>query len=224
MQPLHEQPPDEQRQPAIPAAAAAAPLLPPPQALVQQLLPLAQPADEVPAAPVALAVPAPAPHKPAAVLESFICPITQVLGVVGVLAGCLAALPTSICMHGATAWACRDPGSSSMRSWACHSLSVPADRHTRSSHLLICSLFAPRPPYWPKQEPMREPVVAPDGHTYERSAILAWIERQVAAGRPPRSPFTNEPLPTPCGLVPNHVVRSAMQELLGAAEAATSTR
>lgn len=68
---------------------------------------------------------------------------------------------------------------------------------------------------------MRDPVVAPDGHTYERSAIQAWLERCAAEGRPPRSPLTNEPLEG-AGLVPNRVVRAAMQELLGAATAAGS--
>ena len=66
---------------------------------------------------------------------------------------------------------------------------------------------------------MRDPVVAADGHTYERAAIAAWIERQAAAGRPPRSPMTNERL-AGAALVPNHVVKAAVRELLGPAAAA----
>lgn len=53
---------------------------------------------------------------------------------------------------------------------------------------------------------MVDPVVAADGHTYERSAIHHWL--QVA--RVPRSPMTNQVM-QPI-LVPNHVIRSAIME------------
>lgn len=71
---------------------------------------------------------------------------------------------------------------------------------------------------------MREPVVAADGFTYERSAIEAWRQaseaRAAAAGLDPatapvRSPLTNEPL-AHATLTPNRFVRSAIQDMLAA--------
>lgn len=53
---------------------------------------------------------------------------------------------------------------------------------------------------------MSDPVVAPDGFTYERSAIAQWL--QVA--RACRSPMTNQPM-EPI-LVPNHSLRSSILE------------
>ncbi len=59
-----------------------------------------------------------------------------------------------------------------------------------------------------------DPVVAPDGHTYEKAAI----ERHVAGagqgpGQRPRSPMTNEPLGArPIRLVPNHAMKSQAVE------------
>ncbi|PSC67696.1 sel1 domain repeat-containing [Micractinium conductrix] len=56
-------------------------------------------------------------------------------------------------------------------------------------------------------KPMRDPVTAADGHTYERAAIEAWFAKERAAGRKPRSPLTDEPLGSTT-LRPNHLVRS----------------
>jgi hypothetical protein len=49
---------------------------------------------------------------------------------------------------------------------------------------------------------MRDPVVASDGHTYEREAIEAWLRRDHR-----KSPMTNETLSS-TALVPNHNLRS----------------
>lgn len=54
-------------------------------------------------------------------------------------------------------------------------------------------------------ELMRVPVVAADGHTYERSEISAWLQRQTT------SPLTNLPLPTHT-LVPNIALQKAIEE------------
>ena len=45
-----------------------------------------------------------------------------------------------------------------------------------------------------------DPVIAEDGHTYERSAIIDWIQRNST------SPLTRETI-TIAGLRPNHIVR-----------------
>jgi very-short-patch-repair endonuclease len=58
------------------------------------------------------------------------------------------------------------------------------------------------------QEIMEWPVVAMDGHTYERAYIEDWLRR----GRL-TSPTTNEPLPSAL-LIPNHSVRSEIQRFL----------
>ncbi|MEW5312212.1 MAG: hypothetical protein WDW38_003859 [Sanguina aurantia] len=49
-----------------------------------------------------------------------------------------------------------------------------------------------------------DPVIAADGHTYERSAIVKWLAQKDT------SPCTNEPLPSK-RLVPNNLVRSLIQ-------------
>ena len=55
------------------------------------------------------------------------------------------------------------------------------------------------------QELMSDPVIATDGHTYERKAILQWIERKAT------SPKTGEPLTTP-QVFPNHLIRGMILE------------
>lgn len=65
------------------------------------------------------------------------------------------------------------------------------------------------------QEPMRDPVVAADGHTYERSAIVRWLQTS------DKSPLTGSVLPHK-NLVPNYMLLSSVQELATAA-AATAT-
>lgn len=55
---------------------------------------------------------------------------------------------------------------------------------------------------------MQDPVVAADGFTYESEALKGWLE----CGHD-TSPMTNLKLPH-CDLVPNHTLRSAIQEWL----------
>ena len=59
----------------------------------------------------------------------------------------------------------------------------------------ICSITA---------EMMTDPVIAADGHTYERRAIEAWFSRART------SPVTNEPLEH-LHLIPAHTIRSLIQ-------------
>ncbi len=54
-------------------------------------------------------------------------------------------------------------------------------------------------------EPMRDPVVAADGHTYERSAIYRWLQTS------DKSPLTGSVL-VHKELVPNYVLLSSLQE------------
>jgi hypothetical protein len=60
---------------------------------------------------------------------------------------------------------------------------------------------------------MREPVVAADGHTYERSAIARWLSTS------DKSPLTGSVLPHK-NLVPNYMLLSSLQE---AVQAPTTT-
>jgi len=53
------------------------------------------------------------------------------------------------------------------------------------------------------QKLMEEPVIAADGHTYERSAMKHWLQQHDT------SPVTHLPLPHK-RLVPNVVIRSAI--------------
>lgn len=55
---------------------------------------------------------------------------------------------------------------------------------------------------------MQDPVVAADGYTYEAEAIKGWLE----SGND-KSPMTDQKL-TNNVLVPNHVLRSAIQDWL----------
>ena len=54
---------------------------------------------------------------------------------------------------------------------------------------------------------MRDPVLAMDGHTYERSEIERWLADHQT------SPKTNEALPSK-KLYPNHAVKSMVQDYL----------
>ncbi|KAH8053199.1 hypothetical protein JL721_10709 [Aureococcus anophagefferens] len=56
-------------------------------------------------------------------------------------------------------------------------------------------------------ELMKQPVIACDGHTYERCAIQQWLERAKT------SPVTNEQLRTP-DLIPNHAMKAMIAEFL----------
>ena len=51
-------------------------------------------------------------------------------------------------------------------------------------------------------------MVAADGFTYEREAILKWFEQSK------RSPMTNQELPN-LDLKPNHAIKSILQSLVG---------
>ena len=58
------------------------------------------------------------------------------------------------------------------------------------------------------QEVMQDPHVAADGFTYEAEALRGWLD----SGHD-TSPMTNVKLEH-CNLVPNHALRSAIQEWL----------
>jgi hypothetical protein len=66
------------------------------------------------------------------------------------------------------------------------------------SELLCCPIT---------HEVFKDPVVAADGITYERSAITGWLTTHDT------SPMTNTPLPN-CELHPNNLVRTLIEELL----------
>jgi hypothetical protein len=53
---------------------------------------------------------------------------------------------------------------------------------------------------------MTDPVIAPDGHTYERSAIENWLKINKT------SPVTNLPLSSN-NLIPNIALRSTIEEM-----------
>jgi hypothetical protein len=55
---------------------------------------------------------------------------------------------------------------------------------------------------------LRDPVIASDGQTYERSAIEGWF--QTLGGGPPRSPVTGQLMPS-AALLPNLAVRDLVQ-------------
>jgi hypothetical protein len=55
-------------------------------------------------------------------------------------------------------------------------------------------------------EPMRDPVVAADGHTYERKAIARWLKSS------DKSPLTGSVL-THKNLVSNYMLLSSLQEI-----------
>eukprot|EP00927_Polykrikos_kofoidii_P069524 TRINITY_DN6503_c0_g1_i2.p1 TRINITY_DN6503_c0_g1~~TRINITY_DN6503_c0_g1_i2.p1 ORF type:complete len:568 (-),score=115.53 TRINITY_DN6503_c0_g1_i2:16-1656(-) len=64
------------------------------------------------------------------------------------------------------------------------------------------------------QSLMVDPVVASDGHTYDRPNIEEWFGREAAEGRTqPKSPLTREPLPD-ARLVPNLVLRRTLERLV----------
>ena len=65
------------------------------------------------------------------------------------------------------------------------------------------------------QETMVDPVMAADGHSYEKEAITQWLAAST------KSPVTGLPLPHTT-LVPNHALRNAIQEGLAARAAAAA--
>lgn len=60
------------------------------------------------------------------------------------------------------------------------------------------------------QQLMCDPVVAADGHTYERSAIESWFRVRAADDEPPTSPATGAVLPS-AALLPNYALRIAIE-------------
>ncbi|KAL1830289.1 hypothetical protein ACET3Z_008701 [Daucus carota] len=79
------------------------------------------------------------------------------------------------------------------------SIRYGSEDHVQIPQFYICPIF---------QEIMHEPVVAADGYTYEAEAIKGWLE----SGND-TSPTTDQKLANDV-LVPNHVLRSAIQEWL----------
>lgn len=77
----------------------------------------------------------------------------------------------------------------------------PRKGRRKSRQMIPSSLFGPI-----TQAVMRDPVIAADGHTYERSAIERWLLEHDT------SPLTNEQLAYKW-LRPNHVLRSVITEL-----------
>lgn len=74
------------------------------------------------------------------------------------------------------------------------------------SHATLSQLRCPL-----SKQPIEQPVVAADGHTYERSAIEAWVSSQLAARQQPCSPITGQPL-AHTQLCPNHFMRSVLAD------------
>ncbi|KAK1369642.1 hypothetical protein POM88_035734 [Heracleum sosnowskyi] len=74
-----------------------------------------------------------------------------------------------------------------------------SEDHFQIPQFYMCPIF---------QEIMQEPVVASDGYTYETEAIKGWLERGNDT-----SPMTDQKLANDI-LIPNHALRSAIQEWL----------
>ena len=53
---------------------------------------------------------------------------------------------------------------------------------------------------------MSDPLIAPDGHSYERRWIVRWLSKKHT------SPVTGEAMPFPM-LIPNHALRETIHEL-----------
>jgi WD40 repeat protein len=63
------------------------------------------------------------------------------------------------------------------------------------------------------QDTMRDPVIAADGFSYERSSISKWIDSCSQQGKTVISPMSGEPLAS-LHLLPNHSLRTMIQDLL----------
>lgn len=55
---------------------------------------------------------------------------------------------------------------------------------------------------------MRDPVIASDGHTYEREAITRWLRSNR------RSPKTGATMTDTATLIPNHTLKAAISSCL----------
>ena len=60
------------------------------------------------------------------------------------------------------------------------------------------------------QDVMTDPVIASDGHSYERSAILQWFGQRMVNGHPIKSPLTNEILSS-AHIIENTTLRKAIE-------------
>ena len=63
-------------------------------------------------------------------------------------------------------------------------------------------------------EVMTDPVIDREGNSYERSAIVGWLQQQARGNSAQVSPLTRQPLEV-SDLVPNRVLKSAIEEFLG---------
>ena len=93
------------------------------------------------------------------------------------------------------------------------SMMAQARRASRNAHDEAVLIYGiPEPPdalVCPiSMELMEDPVLAMDGHTYDRSSIEAWLKTGKKT-----SPKTNEALPSTT-LYPNHAVKSMVQDYL----------
>lgn len=61
------------------------------------------------------------------------------------------------------------------------------------------------------QEIMSDPVIAEDGHSYERLALQRWFDEQQRQGKPCTSPVTNAELQRSC-MITNHALRIMIDE------------
>ena len=73
-----------------------------------------------------------------------------------------------------------------------HQRNTSGAAHSPADEYLLCPI---------SHEVMTEPVVAGDGHTYERKNIEEWLRRSNAV-----SPLTNQPMHR--RLTPNHALKS----------------
>nr|DAD47347.1 TPA_asm: hypothetical protein HUJ06_017284 [Nelumbo nucifera] len=80
------------------------------------------------------------------------------------------------------------------------SFRLRSGEHCRVPSYFICPIF---------QEIMRDPHIAADGYTYEAEGLKAWLD----SGHDDTSPMTNLKL-AHRNLIPNHALRSAIQEWL----------
>ncbi|GMY09245.1 U-box domain-containing protein 33-like isoform X1 [Fagus crenata] len=81
-------------------------------------------------------------------------------------------------------------------------------RHTQVAIKMLHSHSLQGPSEYQQEEVMQDPHVAADGFTYEAEALRGWLD----SGHD-TSPMTNVKLEH-CNLVPNHALRSAIQEWL----------
>ena len=81
-------------------------------------------------------------------------------------------------------------------------------RRAYNSDILMQTTHLPRSIFCPiTNMPMVDPMIAPDGDSYEREDIVRWLMRRRV------SPVTNEPIAYPI-LIPNHALRNVISELI----------